>query len=81
MATKHDNTRIAGKRPLLAPAILIEEIPLTDRATEVVDQGRAESEAILNGTDDRLIVVVGPCSIHDPKAAIEYAQQLAPLAE
>jgi 3-deoxy-7-phosphoheptulonate synthase len=81
MPSTHDNTRIAGKRPLLPPAILIEEIPLTDKATAVVDQGRAQSEAILNGSDDRLIVVVGPCSIHDPEAAIEYARQLVPLAE
>jgi|TARA_B110000967_G_scaffold89073_1_gene91660 3-deoxy-7-phosphoheptulonate synthase len=81
MSTTHDNRRIAGNRPLLPPAILIEEIPLTEKATTVVENGRAESEAILNGTDDRLIVVVGPCSIHDTKAAIEYAEQLLPLAE
>ena len=81
MSTTHDNRRIAGNRPLLPPAILIEEIPLTDKATTVVENGRAESEAILNGTDDRLIVVVGPCSIHDTKAAIEYAEQLLALAQ
>ena len=81
MSTTHDNRRIAGNRPLLPPAILIEEIPLTEKATAVVENGRAESEAILNGTDDRLIVIVGPCSIHDTKAAIEYAKQLLPLAE
>ena len=80
MPAHRDNLHIAGKRPLLPPAILIEEIPLSDKATAVVEQGRAQSAAILNGSDDRLIVVVGPCSIHDPKAAIEYAQQLAPLA-
>ena len=81
MSHTHDNRRIAGNRPLLAPAILIEEIPLSDKATTVVEHGRAESEAILNGSDDRLIVVVGPCSIHDTKAAIEYAEKLVPLAE
>ena len=81
MSTTHDNRRIAGNRPLLPPAILIEEIPLTDKASTVVENGRAESEAILNGTDDRLIVVVGPCSIHDTKAAIEYAEQLLALAQ
>jgi 3-deoxy-7-phosphoheptulonate synthase len=81
MSTLHDNRRIARNRPLLPPAILIEEIPLTVKATTVVENGRAESEAILNGTDDRLIVIVGPCSIHDTKAAIEYAEQLLPLAE
>lgn len=81
MILKHDDTRIAGMRPLLPPAILIEELPLTAEATEVVDRGRAESAAILRGDDDRLIVVVGPCSIHDPEAAIEYAEKLRPLAE
>ncbi len=81
MFTQHDDTRIAGMRPLLPPAILIEEIPLTKKATEVVDQGRADSEAILSGKDDRLLVVVGPCSIHDTKAAMEYAQRLLPVAE
>lgn len=79
--TQHDDTRIAGMRPLLPPAILIEELPMTAKATAVVDQGRAESAAILNGEDDRLLVVVGPCSIHDPIAAIEYAQRLKPLAD
>lgn len=77
----HNDTRIADQRPLLAPAILIEEIPLSEAAISVVEKGRTESAAILNGQDDRLIAVVGPCSIHDPKAAIEYAQQLKPLAD
>ena len=81
MSTTHDNRRIAGNRPLVPPAILIEEIPLSDTATAVVERGRTESGAILNGSDDRLMVVVGPCSIHDTKAAIEYARRLAPLAE
>jgi 3-deoxy-7-phosphoheptulonate synthase len=81
MSTTHDNRRIAGNRPLLPPAILIEEIPLSAKATAVVDQGRSESEAILNGSDDRLLVVVGPCSIHDTKAAMEYAEKLLPLAQ
>ena len=81
MLHTHDNTRIAGNRPLLPPAILIEEIPLSPKATSVVNQGRSESEAILNGSDDRLIVVVGPCSIHDTAAALEYAEQLLPLAQ
>ncbi|MGB0258582.1 MAG: 3-deoxy-7-phosphoheptulonate synthase, partial [Coraliomargarita sp.] len=79
--TAHDNTRIADKRPLLPPAILIEEIPLSDYAVSVVDKGRSDSAAIMRGDDDRLMVVVGPCSIHDTKAAIEYAERLKPLAE
>lgn len=79
--TAHDNTRIADKRPLLPPAILIEEIPLSEYAVSVVDKGRSDSAAIMRGEDDRLMVVVGPCSIHDPKAAIDYAERLKPLAE
>ncbi|WP_269525811.1 3-deoxy-7-phosphoheptulonate synthase [Coraliomargarita parva] len=78
---QHDDIRIAGMRPLLPPAILIEEIPLSEEALAVIERGRAESEAILRGDDDRLMVVVGPCSIHDPKAAIEYAHTLLPLME
>jgi 3-deoxy-7-phosphoheptulonate synthase len=79
--TPHDNARIAQTRPLLPPAILIEEIPLSEKATAVVDQGRAESSAILSGEDDRLCVVCGPCSIHDTKAALEYAERLLPLRD
>ncbi len=81
MLSKHDDTRIADMRPLLSPSILIEEIPLPSNGSDVVNQGRLESEAILNGKDDRLTVVVGPCSIHDTNAAMEYAQRLLPIAE
>ena len=81
MQTVHDDRRIANKRPLLPPAILIEEIPLTEKATSVVDRGREECEAILENKDDRLIVISGPCSIHDTLAALEYAEKLLPLAQ
>lgn len=81
MSAPHDNTRIAQTRPLLPPAILIEEIPLSESATAIVDKGRSESSAILRGEDDRLCVVCGPCSIHDTKAALEYAERLLPLKE
>lgn len=67
-------------RPLLPPAILIEELPLSAAASAAVNIGRAESTEILSGRDDRLIVVAGPCSIHDPAAALEYASLLKPLA-
>ena len=79
--TPLDNIRIAQTRPLLAPLVLIEEIPLTKLATAVIEKGRKESSAILRGDDDRLCVVCGPCSIHDTKAALEYAQRLLPLRE
>ena len=77
---KTDDLRIVKTRPLLAPAILAEEIPLTESASKTVDQTRRAIEAILDGKDKRLLVVVGPCSIHDPKAALEYASRLKPIA-
>ena len=58
--TPLDNIRIAQTRPLLAPLVLIEEIPLTKLATAVIEKGRKESSAILRGDDDRLCVVCGP---------------------
>lgn len=79
--TAHDNARIAQTRPLLPPAILVEEIPLSEQATATVGRGRAESSAILQGRDDRLCVVCGPCSIHDTRAALEYAERLLPLRD
>ena len=81
MNKPHDNARIAQTRPLLPPAILIEDVPLSQKATAAVDQGRAESAAILQGADDRLCVICGPCSIHDTQAALEYAERLLPLRE
>ncbi len=74
------NLRIAENRPLVSPAILMEELPLPPASARIISQSREEVIAILNGTDDRLIVVVGPCSIHDPEAAVDYARRLAPLA-
>ena len=74
--TNTDDIHIAELRPLLSPAILMEELPLSDSAAVMIAQARKDVEAIVNGRDDRLLVVVGPCSIHDPKAAIDYAQRL-----
>lgn len=78
---KTDNLRITRTRPLIAPAVLAEEIPLTDEAAESVASSRRIIEAILEGRDERLLLVVGPCSIHDPEAAREYAGRLRALAE
>ncbi len=72
-----DDLRIRRVRPLIAPAILAEDVPLTEAASTVVANGRRSLEAILDGHDARLAVVVGPCSIHDPVAAIEYARTAA----
>ncbi|MEX2481033.1 MAG: 3-deoxy-7-phosphoheptulonate synthase [Gammaproteobacteria bacterium] len=71
-----DDERIAGYRPLLPPALLMEELPITEQASNTIADGRRAAEAIVRGTDDRLLVVTGPCSIHDPKAALEYADHL-----
>jgi len=74
------NLRVESVRPLLSPAILLEEIPLPAASADTVTSFRRQVSAILAGTDDRLVVVVGPCSIHDPAAAEEYAGLLQPLA-
>jgi 3-deoxy-7-phosphoheptulonate synthase len=79
--TPTDDVRIKDLRPLLPPAILMEEIPAHAEAVHVVSQGRREVAAILAGQDDRLLVVVGPCSIHDPAAGLEYARRLKAMAD
>jgi len=76
-----DDARIVGYRPLLPPAILMEELPLTEHASNTISRARQATERIIRGTDDRLLVVVGPCSIHDTKAALEYADKLQGVAE
>jgi 3-deoxy-7-phosphoheptulonate synthase len=80
-ASRVRDQRIAGARPLISPALLREELPLTGGLGYRVLAGRRSVSAILNGDDDRLLVIVGPCSVHDPAAATEYAQRLAELAD
>ena len=75
-----DDLRIQHLRPLLPPAILMEELPLSDAQSGVVTAGRQAVADILHGVDDRLLVVAGPCSIHDPHAALAYADKLAKAA-
>jgi len=70
------DTRITGYEPLLSPAALLDELPLTDNATATVERSRGEVRAVLDGEDDRLLVIAGPCSVHDTQAALEYASQL-----
>src|SRR5215218_7077325 len=74
------NLRIAGIRPLISPAILMEQLPLTTERAMLVQRSRRATSRILSGDDDRLLVVVGPCSIHDVGAAVEYAGRLASIA-
>jgi len=73
--------RIRTARPLLSPAILEEDLPLGEAGAALVQRARREIGDILAGRDDRLVALVGPCSIHDPKAALEYAQRLKPVAD
>ena len=80
MFKRTDDLRITQVRPLIPPAILLEEIPISERASNVVADTRTAIANVLEGRDSRLIVVVGPCSIHDAKAALEYAERLKGLA-
>jgi 3-deoxy-7-phosphoheptulonate synthase len=71
-----DDLRIERIRPLIPPAILMEDLPLSEAASTTVADARAAITKVLRGQDDRLVVIVGPCSIHDVKAAREYAERL-----
>ncbi|WJK40175.1 3-deoxy-7-phosphoheptulonate synthase [Solwaraspora sp. WMMA2056] len=73
--------RIDRVVPLTTPALLHHELPLDDQLTARVLAGRQAVAGVLDGQDDRLLVVVGPCSVHDPAAALEYAQLLATAAQ
>ncbi|MGA0566685.1 3-deoxy-7-phosphoheptulonate synthase [Rathayibacter sp. KR2-224] len=74
------NTRVAGLEALPTPAEIRAELPLGQAAAELVARSRGEIEAVLRGDDPRLLVVVGPCSVHDPDAALDYARRLAVVA-
>ncbi|HWF53786.1 MAG TPA: 3-deoxy-7-phosphoheptulonate synthase [Solirubrobacteraceae bacterium] len=69
--------RIDKLVPLVTPQELLDELPLSDESADVLLRGRAETHAVLDGEDDRLLVVVGPCSVHDVVATREYAERLA----
>ena len=73
--------RIRTARPLLSPAILEEDLPLSESGAALVDAARRSIGDILHGRDRRLLAIVGPCSIHDPAAALDYARQLKPVAD
>ncbi|HEY3752143.1 MAG TPA: 3-deoxy-7-phosphoheptulonate synthase [Pseudonocardiaceae bacterium] len=76
-----DNQRIARIVPLVTPDLLHHDLPLTERHADTVLRGRAAVQHTLHGDDDRLLVIVGPCSIHDVDAAREYAARLRPVAD
>jgi 3-deoxy-7-phosphoheptulonate synthase len=80
MITTTDDVRIESLRPLMPAAILHEEIPLTPAQASFIDESRRAVAGALDGSDDRLVIVCGPCSIHDVAAAREYAERLVKLA-
>jgi 3-deoxy-7-phosphoheptulonate synthase len=76
-----DDVRIEGLRPLMPPAILMEEIHPGEEGIGRITEARKQISDIVHGEDDRLVVVVGPCSIHDPQAALDYAKRLKALRD
>ncbi|MET9713427.1 3-deoxy-7-phosphoheptulonate synthase [Nocardiopsis alba] len=77
--TSTNDTRVASYKPLIAPRDLLAELPLGEESTALVESSRAEIKRVLDGEDDRLLVVVGPCSVHDTESAMDYARRLAEL--
>ena len=80
MFHRTDDLRIRQLKPLIPPAILLEELPITEPVSTLVARTRQEVADILHGRSDRVLVVVGPCSIHDPEAGLDYANRLASVA-
>lgn len=76
-----DDLRITGMQELVSPDALATQLPASDKALRTVRASRAAVQDSLHGRSDRLIAVVGPCSIHDPEAALDYARRLSPLRE
>jgi 3-deoxy-7-phosphoheptulonate synthase len=76
-----DDLRISGIQEVIPPAQLHKELPITDQASETVFYARKATQDILHKRDDRLVIIVGPCSVHDPKAARDYATRLKPIMD
>jgi len=76
-----DDLRIRGIKEVSSPQTISKEIPVSNEAAKTVFEARREIHKILHGEDDRLLVVVGPCSIHDTEAAMDYANRLLPVRE
>ncbi len=76
MEPRTDDLRIAKSQPLISPAVLADELPLPDGSAQFVQQARQTIEHILSGADPRLLVIVGPCSVHDPAALMDFARRL-----
>lgn len=76
-----DDLRIQEIKELLPPIALLEKFPITDSASKTVYEARQATHAMLSGQDDRVLVIIGPCSIHDTAAALEYGRRLKPLRD
>merc|ERR1712093_604004 len=76
-----DDTRILGQDPLIAPNLLLSEVPISKDSLDTVLQGRREAVDIITAKNDRLLVICGPCSLHDPATAVEYASRLKALSD
>lgn len=81
MHAKTDDLRIRNIKELLPPIALLEKFPLSDEAGDTVERARQDIQSRLQNKDDRLLVIIGPCSIHDPQAALEYAGRLLRMRE
>ena len=83
MQTKYntDDLRICGMKEVIPPVQVHDEMPISNSAAETTLKARSEIHDLLSGNDDRLLVVIGPCSIHDTKAALEYAQRLKAIKD
>ncbi|KNC76238.1 phospho-2-dehydro-3-deoxyheptonate aldolase, tyrosine-inhibited [Sphaeroforma arctica JP610] len=76
-----DDVNVVSLKPLIAPDLLEDEIPMDDSMRDTVNAARESIKRVLDGADDKLVVIVGPCSIHDPEGAMEYARSLKTLQE
>ncbi|HEY4957073.1 MAG TPA: 3-deoxy-7-phosphoheptulonate synthase [Caldimonas sp.] len=79
--TRIDDVRISAVRPLITPALLQERVPVDDDTLALVEKSRGAIAGVLHGRDDRLVVVVGPCSIHDHDQALDYGSRLKAIAD
>ena len=75
------DTRVSRFEPLVSPREVVAELPASDTALETVTEARRQLRRALSGADSRLVVICGPCSIHDPDSALDYARRLAALSE
>ena len=76
-----DDVRISSVQEVVAPSEIMGSLPVSNSAAEVVISARKSIKSIIHGTSDKLLVIIGPCSIHDPSAAMEYAHKLLKLKE